>query len=389
MIKNIKKLSTSKRRKHALDIIEEGLKACDPQKIIKENISLKGKKLTIQGKNYDLKDYKDIYLIGFGKMAISVATELKKIISFKKGIIIDTEYKNLGKKIEVYQGTHPLPSKKNIIATKKIVDLVGNLSEKDLVICIISGGGSSLLCLPTLDFDEYMKKLKKVIFSGVNIVRLNKFRKRYSQVKGGRLGHIISPTKYINLYFSDVMGDKLDVIASGPTYSKKTDNFLLLNHDIGLDVMKKKAKSLGYHVKITSDKFKGYSRNFGKVLIEKFGSKRNVCLIAGCETTVKMKEDHFESGKGGRNQEVCLGALDHIGDFTLASIDSDGIDGITEAAGAIIDKETFYISSSHKLYPEKYLAKNNSFNFLKKTNSLIYTGKTGINVMDFVILLRG
>jgi glycerate 2-kinase len=383
IIKNYKQLAKTPNRKMVLDIINEGLEACKPKKIIKKNISLKKNKLIIKNKNYNLNDYKDIYLIGFGKMSGSVAQEIEKIIPIKKGIVIDTEYRKL-KKIEVIKGTHPLPSKKNIIATKKIIDFVSNLSEKDMVICIVSGGGSSLLCYPNLDFEEYIKKLKKRIYSGINIVKLNKFRKKYSNVKGGRLANSIFPTKLVNLYFSDIMGDKLDIIASGPTYDKRADNILLLNNKSGIDAMKKKAESFGFKTLIISDKFKGYAKNYGVKLLNKIKNKKNICLISGCETIVKV----IDEGKGGRNQELSLGSIYHIGDATLASIDSDGIDGVTNAAGAIIDKDMFYIASSLKIDPCKFLNKNNSYYFLKKTKNLIYTGKTGINVMDFVVIVK-
>jgi glycerate-2-kinase len=383
IIKNYKQLAKTKDRKIVLDIINEGLEACKSERIIKENISLKKNKLTIKNKSYYLDNYKGVYLIGFGKMSSSVAKEIEKIIPIKKGIVIDTEYTKL-KKVEVIKGTHPLPSKKNIIATKKIIDLVSNLSEQDLVICISSGGGSSLLCYPNLDFDEYMKKLKKVIYSGINIVKLNKFRKKYSNVKAGRLANSVFPTKLVNLYFSDVVGDKLEVIASGPTYDKRADNILLLNNKVGIEAMKKKAESFGFKTIIICDKFKGYSKNYGVKLLEKIKNKRNICLISGCETTVKV----IDEGKGGRNQELSLGSIDHIVEATLVAVDSDGIDGVTDAAGAIVDKEIFYIASSLKLDPLEYLKENNSYDFLKKTKNLIYTGKTGINVMDFVVILK-
>ena len=388
IIKNYKQLATTDARKKALQIINEGLEACKPERILKENISLKKNKLTIKNKTYYLDNYKGVYLIGFGKMSSSVAKELEKIIPIKKGIVIDTEYRKL-RKTEVIKGTHPLPSKKNIIATKKIIDLVSNLSEQDLLICISSGGGSSLLCYPNLHFDEYMKKLKKVIYSGINIVKLNKFRKKYSNVKAGRLANSVFPTKLVNIYFSDVMGDKLDVIASGPTYDKKADNILLLNNKVGIEAMKKKAESFGFKTIIVCDKFKGYARNYGVKLLEKIKNKNNICLISGCETTVKViDKGNEENGKGGRNQELSLGSIDYIEDATLVAVDSDGIDGVTDAAGAIVDKEIFYISSSLKLDPYKYLKENNSYDFFKKTKNLIYTGKTGINVMDFVVIVK-
>ena len=374
IVRNYKALADSPARKKILKIMDAGIEACKPKHIIRKNISLKKNILSIKNKRYNLKKFKNVYLIGFGKMSASAAKEIEKIIKIK-GIIIDTEKIKL-RKIESIKGTHPLPSQKNIKATKRMIDLVNNLDKDDLVLCIVSGGGSSLLCSPNIPFNKYMKKLKKVIFSGIDIKRLNQFRKRYSNVKAGKLAKMIHPAKIINLYFSDVIGDDFKVIASGPTYSRKADNILILNNKVCADAMAKKAGSLGLKPKIYTTRLKGEARNIGKRLLKKV----NMCLIAAGETTVTVKG----KGKGGRNQELCLGALKNINDFTLASIDSDGIDGITDAAGAIIDIKT--LNKAENI--DKYLKNNNSYNFFKRTNSLIYTGKTGINLMDFVVIIR-
>ena len=374
IVRNYKALADSPARKKILKIMDAGIEACKPKHIIRKNISLKKNILSIKNKRYNLKKFKNVYLIGFGKMSASAAKEIEKIIKIK-GIIIDTEKIKL-RKIESIKGTHPLPSQKNIKATKRMIDLVNNLDKDDLVLCIVSGGGSSLLCSPNIPFNKYMKKLKKVIFSGIDIKRLNQFRKRYSNVKAGKLAKMIHPAKIINLYFSDVIGDDFKVIASGPTYSRKADNILILNNKVCADAMAKKAGSLGLKPKIYTTRLKGEARNIGKRLLKKV----NMCLIAAGETTVTVKG----KGKGGRNQELCLGVLKNINDFTLASIDSDGIDGITDAAGAIIDIKT--LNKAENI--DKYLKNNNSYNFFKRTNSLIYTGKTGINLMDFVVIIR-
>ena len=230
-----------------------------------------------------------------------------------------------------------------------------------------------------------MKKIRKIIFSGVDIKRLNKFRKKYSKIKGGKLAKIIYPAKLVNLYFSDVIGDDFKVISSAPTYSKKADNILLLSNKICVKAMAERSTKMGLRSVVDTTRLKGEAKKVGIKLLKK--AKKGVCLIAAGETTVKVKGD----GKGGRNQELCLGSLNYIKKFddcVLAGIASDGIDGVTDAAGVIIDNRTYYRSKKLGLDADAYLKENNSFGFFRKTGGLIYTGKTGINVMDFVIIIK-
>jgi glycerate-2-kinase len=388
IIKNYKKLATSDLRKKALKIIDFGVSNCYAEKAIKKNIKIKNKILEIKNKKYNLKNYNNIYLIGFGKMSSSSAKEIEKIIPIKKGIIIDTKKINLkNKNIKVFRGTHPFPSRKNIKATLKILELTKTLNKNDLVIVIVSGGGSSLLCHPNMPFNKYKKIIKKILFSGKDIKQINKMRKKYSNIKAGKLGKEILPAKLINLYFSDVIGDDLKTIASGPTYIKEADNFLLLNNKVGVDAINKKAKQLGFKTKILTTKLKGEASKIGEKLLFNIKNKKNMCMICAGETTVKVKG----KGRGGRNQELCLGALEKIKNMKntiLLSFASDGIDGTTNYAGAIIDCTTYEKIKKYKLKIKHYLQTNNTYDVFKKTNDLIFTGKTGINLMDFVVVLK-
>lgn len=382
LIRNHASLATTPQREIALQIVNSGLEACRAEEVIGKMFLLEGDILSIKGGRYDLRKFRDIYLIGFGKMSAEVARNIEKVVPIKKGFVIDTVEIKL-KKIKVFKGTHPLPSRKNVNATKKIIDFVEDLGKGDLLLCIVSGGGSSLLCYPNIPFKEYTRKLKKVIYSGIDVHKLNQFRRRYSSVKGGKLAAMIHPAKLINLYFSDVIGDNLSTIASGPTFDKKADNILLLNNKTALDAMSVKAKSLGLRPRIVSSRLRGEARNAGKRLLRKVDGK-NTCLLAGGETTVTVKG----KGKGGRNQELCLGCLDAIGSCTLASIDSDGIDGVTDRAGVIIDMGTKNKAEKLKLNVGDYLKTNDSHHFFKKTGGLVHTGKTGVNVMDFVVVVK-
>jgi len=399
IIKNKRQISSSLNRKYALDIIETGISSILPKNIMKKQIKLKNNTLKnsknfssileIKNKKFNLKSYKNIYVIGFGKSSSLMALELEEILNnkIKDGIVISTK-KVKFKKIKVYIGAHPFPSKKNIIITKRIVNLLKKLNKDDLVLCLISGGGSALLFYPTVSINEYMKIIKNAFNSGIDIYGLNKLRKKYSNVKGGKLAKL-TKAKIISLIFSDVVGDDLGTIASGPTYGKglkNVDNILLLNNDVALEAMKMKALSLGLKPIIITNKLKGEAKSRGKTLLKSINKYKNCFLFAG-ETTVTVKGN----GKGGRNQELCLGAIKEIGKLkgsVMVSIGTDGIDGPTNAAGAIIDSHSFKKSIIKKLDCKKYLDNNDSYNFFKKMNDLVFTGWTGTNVADIGVIIK-
>jgi len=390
IIKNKKQLSTSLNRKHALEIIESGMNSILPKNVMKKQIKLKNNILTIKNKNYNLKNYENIYVIGFGKSSSLMALELEKILKdrIKKGIIISTK-KVVLKKIKLHIGTHPFPSEKNMAITKKIVNLLKSLNKDDLVLCLISGGGSALLFYPTVSFDKYMKIIKNAFNSGIDINGLNRVRKKYSYVKGGKLARL-TKAKIISLIFSDVIGDGLDTIASGPTYGgelRNVDNILLLNNQVALEAMKKKALLLKLKAVILTNKLNGEAKSVGKKLLKSINKYKNKnCFLFAGETTVTVKG----KGKGGRNQELCMGAMEDISKLNaaLVSIGGDGIDGPTDAAGAIIDNNSLEKSINSKLNYKRYLKNNDSYYFFKKMNDLVFTGLTGSNVADIGVIIK-
>lgn len=388
IIRNYKRLiKNSKLRRNALQIINSGLESIKTEKIIKENIKLRNNLLIIKNKKFNLKNYKNRYVIGFGKASSLMAKELEKILGNKinDGIVISTKKIRL-KYIKVIKGTHPMPSLKNINSTKKIINLIKNLDKNDLILCLVSGGGSSLLCYPKLSFDKYMKIINKHFASGIDIKKLNKIRKKVSYVKGGKLAGF-TKAKIISLIFSDVVGDDLGTIASGPTVGKNlrnVDNILLLNNKVALEAMKKNALSLGFKPIISTNKSKGEASLAGKKLINKIKNK-NCVLFAG-ETTVSVKG----KGKGGRCQELCLGAIKDIAKLknsVLISIGTDGKDGPTDAAGAVIDSKSLKKAVNKKLNHKKHLKNNDSYYFFKKMDDLVFTGLTGSNVADIGVIL--
>jgi glycerate-2-kinase len=418
IIKNFKKLTRkSKLRKEALEIINEGLTSISPSSVFKNRIAHKNNLLKINNNNFDLDKFQNIYVIGFGKASASMAKELEEILGqrIKHGIVIDVTSKKL-KRIKVRKGSHPYLSKKNIKATQEIINMVRQLNSKDLVICLISGGGSALFEKPYNSFINTLKINKKLLGSGASIHEINVIRKHISQTKGGNLAKPCK-AKIISLIFSDVPGDDLDIIASGPTvFDKSTikdsqkiikkyklpkiklyetpkdkkifnhiNNIILLNNKIPLEAMASKAKEIGHKTKIITNILSGEASQVGKKLAELAQKmKKNEVYLFGGETSVTVSG----KGKGGRNTEVSLSFLKNLPkDTLLISIGSDGIDN-TDAAGAIADQVTQEKYQDSKLNIENYLKDNNSYNFFKKTDDLIFTGPTGSNVADLVLLLK-
>ncbi|MBN2093773.1 MAG: DUF4147 domain-containing protein [Candidatus Zambryskibacteria bacterium] len=405
IILNKKKLATNPLREAALDILEAGLLAIDTKKILKEKIGFEDGMLTIKSLSHleikpgssvdiNLKNFNRLYFIGIGKCALDGAKALEEILGnfLTEGIVIDVrdkkEAQNL-KKIKYFQGDHPLPSKRNIEATKKVLGMVENLTEKDLIITLISGGGSALFELPVpgVPLDTLIAKTKELTAQGADIYELNKIRKELSQVKGGKFAQLCNRTKIISLIFSDVLGNDLSVIASGPTVLEEKDgriqNILLLSNHDALIAMKNKAMELGFYTEIKTEKLSGIASEVGKKLaMERLDSKS--CLLFGGETTVEIRGE----GQGGRNQEMALSALLFIQpDTVLLCASSDGCDN-TDFAGALVDRELFEKSKKENLSIAEFLAQNNSYNFFKEiSDGGILTEKLGSNVSDLVIML--
>ncbi len=245
------------------------------------------------------------------------------------------------------------------------------------------------MCYPNINFEEYLKKVKKVIFSGIDIKELNTFRKRYSRVGGGKLAKL-TKAKIISLIFSDVIGNDLGTIASGPTYDpklKNVDNILLLKNQVALNGMKKKAKSLNLRPITITNKLKGDAGSASKKVLDYVNKHKNSdCFLFAGETTVNVKGE----GKGGRSQEFCLAAIENISkaDSVMVSVGSDGRDGPTDAAGAIVDLDLLVKTRKMRLNYKRYLENNDAYHFFKKTKGLVFTENTEVNVSDIGVVVR-
>lgn len=425
-IKNFLKISSTKPRKDALKIAEAGLEAIDTQKIILNKVKLQKESLVIDKKVFSLKDTKNIYVVAIGKCAGVASLALEKVLGkkIKAGIALDVKKVSGLKTIKSFAGSHPLPSQKNTDGSIEVINLIKNLSENDLVLFVISGGGSTLLCAPRKGTcQEETLIVKKLMDSGATISEINTVRKHLSVARGGYLAKYAYPAKSIALIFSDVIGNDLQFIASGPTVKDETTiydaleilnkysiqkicaiedcglvetpkhdelfkpvtNLIFVSSEVALNAMSATAKKLGYKVKICTSCLKGEARNVGaKIAAEINRAKSKTVFLYGGETTVNVKG----SGKGGRNMELVLGALSQLKkDSLVLSLASDGVDN-TNFAGAIGDKITTEKAEKLKLKPIRYLAENNSYSFFKKTGNYILTGKTGSNVSDLVIAIK-
>ena len=425
LIKNFNSLAKSNTRKICLEIIETGLASIQPQKVIEENISLKNNTLTIQHQKINLHNFKRIFLLGFGKGSAGLSRYIEEILgkSLKKGYVIDLEQepKNNKTNIEFTQGTHPLPSSANFMFTKNVLTNISSLKQSDLVLVVIAGGGSVLFTNPyKITLDKLIETNKMLLKSGANIKEMNIVRKHLDIVKGGGLAKLFYPAKIVSIIASDVPGNDLSTIASGPTvkdqttkdhafgilkkydlwdktglshddfletpkediYFKNVSNILILSNLTALLSMQNKAKELGLNAIIYSDRVEGEARFVGKELIN--NTPPHHILLAAGETTVKVKG----KGIGGRNQELVLAALEHLDpDVLIASFDSDGWDN-SSFAGAIADYQTLDKAKKHKLNPQKFLETNNSFPFFEKVGDEIITGRLPSNVSDLMIVIK-
>lgn len=422
-IKNYDQLATNHNRKVVLDLIETAFASISPKEVFKNNFTLKDDKLTIQDKTYDLSQFEHVYVVGFGKGSAGNCKMVEEHLGdfLTDGYVIDVVEDEHFKKLHYTKGTHPLPSPENIAFTKHIIEKLEDTTDKDLVIIVTCGGGSVLFEAPnTLSLERITQVNKALLQSGANITEMNAIRKHLSRVKGGGLAKILYPATVVNLIYSDVPGNDLSVIASGPLvknqssmkdvekimkkydlekkaqlnmsdfvetptdekYFKKVRNVLMLSNLTALNAMEKKARSLGYDVHVMTDRLQGDAEKLGEQLIHEtpFGQ----ILLAGGESTVKVTG----KGVGGRNQALVLNALKHIdGDTVIASFGTDGWD-FTEFAGAIADKDTLAKVKKTHLNVQNFIDDDNSTRFFESEHDGIITGHLDSNVSDLYIVLR-
>ena len=447
LISNGETRSNRKARTLALESLEAALIAADPIQIIKSKLSLKNSTLHVNGYSLNLTKFKNIYVVGGGKATGAMAYALEQVLGKRitKGLVnVPHGTKSKTATIELHRASHPVPDESGAEGTRCMLEIVEQAGQSDLVICLISGGGSSLMPLSrgNISINDKKEITNALLKCGATINEFNTVRKHISDFKGGWLAKKAYPATILNLILSDVVGDPLDFIASGPTVPdsttfgdavtvlekyklwdrtpasirkvlsdgekglipetpkagdeafKKAHNVVVGNNRLASLAACEHSKLRGLNSLLLTAILEGEARQVGTVLatiareVVSSGNpvKKPACIVAGGETTVTVTG----KGRGGRNQEIALAAAMKLGDMdgvVIASLTTDGVDGPTDAAGAIVDGKTLARASRKGLVPERFLADNDSYNFLSKLGDLVLTGPTGTNVNDVSVII--
>lgn len=429
--------------KHALSIFRAALKAADPVQAVLRHVRVEGSVLIAGKTRYRLEHLGAIYVVGAGKASASMAQAVERLLGKRiTSGAINVKYghgANL-KRIEVNECGHPVPDQAGLQGAERIADIASRAGERDLVICLISGGASALLPLPVppVTLDDKQRLTQLLLECGANIHEMNCLRKHLSLVKGGQLAKSVWPARVLTLVLSDVIGDDLDTIGSGPTVAdrstftdasgiltkyglwerapqavaqhlreardetpkagdpvfERVQNLIVGSNRLAVDAAAARAKELGYRTLVLSTSIEGETREVARmhaaIAREVLASGRPVkapaCVISGGETTVTIRGN----GLGGRNQEFALAAaldIQGLTEVVVLSGGTDGTDGPTDAAGGIVDETTVQRGKALGLDARDYLANNDSYHFLENTAGLIKTGPTRTNVMDVRLVL--
>ncbi len=446
IIKNREELATTGLRKQALDIIEAGIARVLPPAIMKSAVGydLNSKILTIHGDKYDIHTGR-IFIIGGGKASGLMAETIESITGSENiaaGIVTcnSRDHDHKTDRIEIIEAGHPVPDSRGVNAVERILALKDkySINENDLVICLISGGGSALMPCPAggINLEDKQTVTGLLLSSGADIHEINTVRKHLSKIKGGGLGSFFSPATVISLIISDVIGNDLDVIASGPTSPDRSTfldaqnvlekygllsrtpesvvsclrkgcrgevpetpkslancrNYIIGDNMLALEAMADKAGETGLKPYIVTSEQKGETAEAAELRAAEILDRKYAgydAVIIGGETTPTLPPGH---GKGGRNQHYAavsmLAMEEYPGEWTLSSAGTDGSDFLPEAAGAIVDNNSFSTAKSKGLDVKSYTDRYDSNTLLKKIcRSLIVTGSTGTNVGDIIVYI--
>jgi glycerate-2-kinase len=447
LLENAKTPELRKARGILIEIVNKAIASADSASAMRRRLKLEGERLRVGTHEFDLSDVGKLVVVGGGKASGNMAEVLEETLGDRVtgGVVNVPEgmaSKYRARKIDLVEAGHPLPTEAGVRGAERMIDLVSGLGPRDLVICLLSGGGSALVTLPAdgISLDEMRETTQLLLKSGASIQEVNAVRKHLSRVKGGQLAKAAHPARVITLLVSDVVDDRLDTIASGPTSPDPTTFsdalaviekygiaekvppnilkrlkggtggkmpetpkpgekcFVNTFHEIiasNADAVEAAAgvgKSHGFNVSTLTTAMQGEAREVGAHLAAVARGEagkpvsRPVLLISGGETTVTVKGE----GVGGRNQELVLSAaigMSGLENAVVASFSTDGIDGPTDAAGALADGFTLERARRLGLDPKAYLERNDSYSFFKELGDLLVTGPTGTNVMDVTCLV--
>ena len=438
-----------KSKRDALRVLWQAIESVNPENAVNRSFRLKYENLHVDEKIVNLANFRKIHVIGAGKASTQMAKAVENIlmkrlsgglVCTKKGHAVPLHYAN------VMEANHPVPDNTSLLAGQRTLKYVQGCDKGDLIICLISGGASAMWSVPVpgITFEDKQKTTDALLKCGANIHEINTIRKHISAIKGGKLLQAATPATVITLAISDVVGDEMSSIGSGPTvgdpttfqqafnilekyklgpklptsvldyiwhgYKKKNKETpkpsdqifsnnptsIISSNSHALNTAMETARHLGYKTYIFSSQLTGEASIVGPKLVEKIkqmaGSKRPndppIMMLSGGETTVTMTGN----GKGGRNQELVLStaiAMEGADNLLAASIGTDGIDGNTDAAGAFADGTTVLRGREAGLEANDFLAGNNSYEYFNRLGDLIKTGPTGTNVMDIQVLIIG
>lgn len=447
MIETNKKLL--KHRKNALKIIWQAIESANPESAINKNFRLEYENLRIGNSTIRLSGFKNILVIGAGKASTQMAKAIENILIRRlTGGLICTKYGHATALhyLRVMEAGHPIPDKNSLLAAQRTLKIVEKAGAEDLIICLISGGASAIWSIPypPVTFEEKQRTTEILVKCGADIHEINTVRKHLSGIKGGRLAQAAHPATIATLAISDVVGDELTTIGSGPTVSdpttfeqafeiiskydiapdlppsvqdhiwngfkgliketpgandsvfSKNPAAIIASNKEALAVAMQTGRYLGYKTYIYSSKLTGEAREVGPKLVDKLkelararrAATEPIMLLSGGETTVTVKG----KGKGGRNQELILSAalaLAGLSDVVMASVGTDGSDGTTDAAGAFADCTSIGRGQEAGLDAQAFLDNNDSYEYFNRLGDLIRIGPTGTNVMDIQVFIIG
>jgi len=440
---------TARLRAAAARILGRALEAADPYAATRRHLRLAGDRLLVAGRPFSIPRGARVVVVGVGKAGAPMARAVEDVLGSRitSGVVtVKRGYTLPLRRIALREAAHPVPDAAGEAAAREMMDAVRDLRPRDLVLCLISGGGSALLPLarPGVALDEVVRTTELLLRSGATIREMNTVRKHLSAIAGGQLARAVSPARLVTLIVSDVVGTPLDVVASGPTVPDPTtyaDALRVLDaYDLASRVPAavrrtlrrgvrsalpetpkpgdaafrsahvvvvadnaaaaraavSEARRLGFRARLLSTYIEGEARAIGRTLggvarqMAETGDPigRPACLVAGGETTVTMRG----SGKGGRNQELALAgalSLEDVPHALLVSFATDGGDGPTDAAGGVADGTTLRRARAQGLDPMRHLNDNNAYPLLAAVGDLIRTGPTNTNVADLMLVLCG
>ena len=432
-------LARTPARETALDCVEAAIRAAHPDRMLDERVALDGSRLRIAEGTYDLDSYDEVVLIGAGKATGAIATGIEDLLGdrLSDGAIVTDDPIEL-ERIATFEGAHPVPDERGLAGARAVLERARSCDENTLVLAVLTGGGSALLPAPAegVSLADLQTVTQTLLDSGATIEEINAVRKHLSATKGGQLARATAPATVVGLLVSDVAGDRLDVIASGPTVPDpstfdealgvcsrygidapqsvrerledgqrgaaretptdddaifdRVENHVLAGAYTAIDAAREVAKERGYRTLLLSSRVRGEAREAALTQVavaeECLATGRPVeppaVVVSGGETTVTVRGD----GEGGPNGEFALAAALELSEsIALASVDTDGRDGGTDVAGAVVDGDT--VEADDREAARAALSANDSYGFLGGRNALVRTGRTGTNVNDLRVLV--